>query len=130
MEKQKRWQLFVIIAVFLLTLYNILPTIIFYSKPLKKPIDEKFAMQVAGQISERVNLLEKESLEWIGAFCKLLHLHPKQVVLSKDDPSIINVQFPDEKELKTFVKFLPKAGSLIPFVPAQLSLLDESSADN
>ena len=34
MEKQKRWQFYLIIAVLVLTLYNILPTIFFYSKPL------------------------------------------------------------------------------------------------
>ena len=130
MEKQKRWQFLVIIAVFLLTLYNILPTIIFYSKPLKKPIDSAYAMKVAGQISERVNSLENQSLEWVGAYCDQLKLHPKQIALSKDDPTVISVQFPDAKERKMFSKYLPRAGALIPFVPAQLSLLDESASDN
>ncbi len=130
MEKQKRWQFFVIIAVIVLTLYNILPTIIFYSKPLKQPIDQKYAMGVATQISERVNALENESEEWIHAYSKLLGVHPKQVALQKDDPTVISVQFADENERKTFSQFLPRAGALIPFVPAQLSLLDESSQDN
>ncbi len=130
MEKQKRWQFFVIIAVFLLTLYNILPTVIFYSKPLKKPIDDAYAMKIGGQISERVNSLENESLDWVGAYCKLLQLHPKNITLSKDDASVISVQFPDANERETFAKFLPRAGALIPFVPAQLSLLDATASDN
>ncbi|MBS0635081.1 MAG: protein translocase subunit SecD [Verrucomicrobia bacterium] len=130
MEKQKRWQFYVIITVFILTLYNILPTVIFYSKPLKKPVDAPIAMQVATEISERVNSLEKESLEWVQAYSDLLRLHPKQIALSKNDPSVIVAQFPDDKEQKAFAKFLPRAGSLIPFVPAQLSLLDDKAADN
>ena len=40
MEKQKTWQRYFIAAIILLTLYNILPTVFFYSKPLKSPIDE------------------------------------------------------------------------------------------
>lgn len=127
MEKQKRWQLFVIIAVCLLTLYNILPTVIYYSKPLKKPIDEQYAMKVATEIADRVNLLEKEAIEWTHAYCDLLHVKPTGVAIDKNDPSIIKVNFATDKEKKTFAKYLPKAGSLIPFVPAQLSLLQETS---
>ncbi|MCE5295470.1 MAG: protein translocase subunit SecF [Chlamydiales bacterium] len=130
MEKQKRWQFFVIIAVFLLTLYNILPTVIFYSKPLKKPVDDAYAMQVASQISNRVNSLESESIEWVRSYCDLLQLHPKEIALSKNDSTVINIQFPDAQERKTFAQYLPRAGALIPFVPAQLSLLGDSSENN
>ena len=128
MEKQKRWQFLVIIAVIVLTLYNILPTIIFYSKPLKTPVDEKYAMQIAEQISHRVNSLEKESIEWVHSLSDLLNVHPTEVALRKDDPSIINVQFANEKEATTFARMLPRAGSLIPFVPAQLTLLPETQS--
>ncbi len=41
MEKQKKWQFYLIIAVIVLTIYNILPTVFYYSKPLKSPIDAK-----------------------------------------------------------------------------------------
>lgn len=130
MEKQKRWQFYVIIAVFLLTLYNILPTVIFYSKPLKKPIDKPYAMQVAQEIGQRVNSLENESVAWVRSYCDMLKLHPKQVALSQDDPSVLAVQFPDAKEQELFAQLLPRAGALIPFVPAQLSLLNPKAADN
>ncbi len=123
MEKQKRWQFLVIVAVLVLTLYNILPTIIFYSKPLKSPVDEKYAMQIAEQISDRVNGLEKESIEWVNSLANLLNVHPTEVSLNKDDRSVINVNFPNEKEAATFARMLPRAGSLIPFVPAQLTYL-------
>src|SRR5205085_4271628 len=100
MEKQKRWQLFVMIAVCVLTLYNILPTIIFYSKPLNHPVDEKYAMQVAGDITHRVNDLEQDSVDWIGSFCKLLHIQPTSVQLKSEDPSQIIVQFTDHEQAK------------------------------
>ena len=47
MEKQKRWQYYLIVAVIFLTIYNILPTVFYYTKPLKSPIDEKKAQSVA-----------------------------------------------------------------------------------
>ena len=71
MEKQKRWQLFVIVAVLLLTLYNILPTIIYYSKPLRDPIGLERAEVVSNQIAARVNQLEKNAEEWIASYCEL-----------------------------------------------------------
>ncbi|MBS0654285.1 MAG: protein translocase subunit SecD [Verrucomicrobia bacterium] len=130
MEKQKRWQLFVIIAVCILTLYNILPTIIFYSKPLGQPVDQTYAIKVANDITARVNSLEKSSVDWIHSFCKLLHVSPTSVELKSDDPSIITVQFASEKDATLFSRLLPQAGNLIPFVPAQLSLLDQSLENN
>ena len=40
MDKRKRWQAILIIAVMVLTIYNILPTVFFYTKPLKDPIGQ------------------------------------------------------------------------------------------
>jgi len=61
MEKQKRWQLVLIVAVIVITFYNILPTIFYYTKPLKEPINAPKAEQVAQQIAQRVNSLEEDS---------------------------------------------------------------------
>ena len=130
MEKQKRWQFFVIVAVVALTLYNILPTIIYYSKPLHAPVDQKAATEVAKNISVRVHSLLDESIEWVGSFCDLLHVKPTSIKAQASDPSIIQVKFPDAKQAELFARFLPRAGSLIPFVPAQLALAQEPSKDN
>lgn len=129
MEKQKRWQFLVICAVCVLTLYNILPTIIFYSKPLNQPVDAAKAQNVANDIAHRVNSLEEQSVEWIASFCKLLNIEPTSIELKKEDPSQITVSFAQDKDAQAFSKLLPRAGSLIPFVPAQLTLLEETSTD-
>jgi len=129
MEKRKTWQFFVIAVVSLLTLYNILPTIIFYSKPLHAPINAVYAKQVASDVATRVNELEDDSISWIDAFCKELHITAKSIAGAKNDASVINVQFSDEKSAKTFAKFFPKAASLIPFVPKQMSVLQGPAKD-
>lgn len=121
MEKQKRWQLFLILAVILLTVYNILPTVFFYANPLKKPIGEKEAKKVAFGVVERVNSLENFTVDWLKAQSKNLGLKPLSISLDKTDPKIAKVTFKKSEDATFFAKTLTRAGSLIPFVPAQLS---------
>ena len=93
MEKQKRWQFYLIVAVLVLTLYNILPTIFYYSKPLSAPIDAPRAESIAQTIVDRVNVLERESKEWIASFCRLLGIKPLSIDLVTTDPGLIQVSF-------------------------------------
>jgi SecD/SecF fusion protein len=128
MEKQKRWQLYLIIAVLILTLYNILPTIFFYSKPLTAPIDAPRAEQVASSIIHRVNQLEVESKEWLASFCRLLGIKPVSIDLDPTNQGLIQVSFKNDQDAALFKRFLSRAGALIPFVPAQLELSSENSS--
>lgn len=129
MEKQKRWQFYLILAVIFLTIYNILPTIIFYSKPLKAPINAERAHGVAESIVARVDELEKDSKDWLESFSNLLGIKPKSIQLKENDPGIIEVAFAHPKEAALFKRFLPQAGTLVPFVPAQLGLYPETSGE-
>lgn len=126
MEKQKRWQLYLIIAVTALTLYNILPTIFYYSKPLRAPIDQQRSSEVANQIIHRVNGLEQDAVEWLYSFSNLLKLKPLSIKPKENNPGIIAVSFGTKVEADRFKRFLPRAGSLISFVPSQLSLYPDN----
>ena len=64
MEKPKRWQPFLIIAVLALTIYNILPTVFFYTKPLRKEIDEPRARRSGDRKEDE---LFKESVSWLSS---------------------------------------------------------------
>lgn len=130
METNKRWQFWIIIAVAVLTLYNILPTIFFYTKPLRAPIDADKADRVAEEIVDRVNGLEKEGEDWLWAFGKNLGLSMHSVTLDKNDVRRFTVVFDDAKDAATFKAVLPRAGSLIPFVPAQLELSQAPTPDD
>ena len=123
MEKQKPWQLWLIVCVILLTLYNILPTVFFYTKPLSSPIDESRAQGIEREIVSRVNALEGESIEWLHSFNKLLGLSPDSIAIAKGDPRVIEVTFQKPEDAKKFRIYLPRAGALIPFGPEQLRLL-------
>ncbi len=126
MEKKKKWHLFAILAVAALTIYNILPTVIYYSKPLKSPIGIVDASRISKDIMKRVNHLEKDSISYLHSFCKLLKISPKEVAITKN-PQEVKLTFSKDADAKKFKEFLPRAGDLIPFTPSQLSLSDANS---
>jgi len=124
MGKRKRWQQFIILAVLFLTVYNILPTIFFYSKPLKSSVTEEGATRIAAEVIDRVNGTEEEAIDWLHSFCKLLKIKPQSIALDLENPQHILLKFVNADDAHTFRKLLPRAGSLISFVPSQLSLYD------
>lgn len=124
MEKRKRWQLVVILLTITLTLYNIMPTVFYYAKPLKSPINEKRADKISLEIATRINGMEQESISWLDSFCTTLSVKPSSITIDKENPQKISILFSTNAEASLFKKYLPKAGALIPFVPAQLTLGD------
>lgn len=130
MGKQKKWQFFLIIAVIVLTIYNILPTVFFYAKPLKSPIDAERSKSIAEQIVTRVNDLEPESKKWLESFCSLLQVKPQTVAIDAKRPQFVTITFKNLEDASKFRQFLPRAGALIPFVPDQLSLYDPQDTAN
>lgn len=130
MDKQKKWQLYLIVAVIVLTIYNILPTVFFYSKPLKAPIDAKRSQVVAEQITSSVNNLEVQSKEWLSSFCSLLKVKPQSIAINPEQPQFVSVTFTNSDDASKFRQYLPRAGALIPFVPAQLNLYDPNDTSN
>lgn len=124
MEKPKRWQLILILSVIFLTVYNILPTVFFYSKPLKAPIDQPRAEAVAQKIGVRVNQMEEEATQWLGSFCKLLKIKPLSIKSDPTNPRFIQLKFQDQAEAQKLRQYLPRAGNLVSFVPAQLDIYD------
>ena len=108
MERPKRWHLFLIIGVLCLTVYNILPTVFFYTKPLKAPIDPKRAEVVAINIADRVNALEDESKAWVESFSKLIQVKPLSVAIDPANPQLMQVKFNDLQQAQTFRKLLPR----------------------
>jgi len=122
MKKKSGWQLTIIITVIGLTLYNILPTVLYYAKPLKAPINEKQAESISTSIMTRVNHLEKETRDWLVSFNDLIQVKSSKIRFLEKSPQIIEIAFENQKDADRFKKMLPRAGSLIPFYPAQLSL--------
>ncbi len=119
MEKQKKWQLFLILSVIVLTFHNILPTVFYYLKPLKSPINERQAEEISNSIAKRVAELEADSKNWIASFSELIRVKPQEI--KAEGPNWV-LTFANLEDAAKFRKFFPEAGALIPFTPAQLRL--------
>lgn len=130
MEKQKKWQRYLIITVIALTVYNILPTVFFYSKPLKSSIDEKRAENISEHLIKRVNSLELEAKEWLTSFCSLLKIKPLSIASDSAQSQFVTLSFKNLDDANKFREFLPRSGALIPFAPSQLSLYDPQDTAN
>ena len=122
MQKAKKWHVFLIWAAVTLTVVNILPTVFYYSNPLHAPIDQKRSEKITTSIADRVNSLEKEAQSWVKSYAKTLQVKPKKVVFDQTKPDVINVEFSSEKDATLFRNGVSRAGNLISFTPAQLSL--------
>ena len=106
MEKQKRWQFYLIITVVILTLYNILPTVFYYSKPLGSSIDSARAQVISESALHRVNQLEDDSKSWLASFCTLLGVEPKSIELNENNPGLIEVSFSSKSQADLFRSFV------------------------
>ena len=130
MQKKKRWQQWLIIIVIALTIYNILPTVFYYSKPLKKPIEKAKAESIASSITNRVNVLEKDSVLWIKSYLKMLKIKTRSIEISKNNPDHIDIDFFKNEDATKFKKYVSRAGNLISFVPAQLNVLNSDQFES
>lgn len=128
MDKKRKWQLVLILAVIGLTVFNILPTLFYYLKPLNNPIDSIRGNELAHSIEERVNGLEKESKEWLASFCDLIQVKPSTISIDPTNPQLVSLQFIKVEDAARFRKFLPRSGSLISFAPSQLSLASQEES--
>lgn len=97
-----RWKKIVLGAVLLFTLFNITPSIIYYSRDLAGDVS---LVEEKDTIANR--LATDETLTWVNAFCDLLEM---DVVAQVDkDPSIIKLQFAKDSDIPLFKKMLAKA---------------------
>jgi len=129
MEKQRKWQFLLILTVIVLTIYNILPTVFYYLKPLKEPVSPAAAETVAASVVKRLDCLEGEAVDWIQSYCDLIRAKPLSVAIDEKNPQFVIVSFAKAEEARRLRAYLPRAGSLIPFGPAQLSLPPQEESE-
>ena len=68
MDKQKKWQSFLILAVIALTLYNILPTLFYYCKPLKNPMNRRVREEIRSLRSKKGSTFSNRNRERLARF--------------------------------------------------------------
>ncbi len=130
MEKQRKWQFLLILAVVVLTVYNILPTVFYYLKPLKSSVSPAAAETIAANIVKRLDDLEKETADWLHSYCELIRVNPLSVSIDPENRQLAIVTFAKEEEARRLRGLLPRAGALMPFGPAQLSIPPQEDSAN
>lgn len=116
MQSKRKGQIALILAIIGITLYNVLPTLFYYTKPLQ----ESVPADCGKEIGERIADLESRSLKWLTSYCKLIGVKP--LSLGRDESGLIAIEFKEKKEALRFRKAFPRAGSLIPNAFEQLLL--------
>lgn len=130
MEKQKRWHFFLILAVIALTIYNIFPTIFYYSRPLKEPISASMGKEIAAKIAARTNELETDAIDFARSFSDLLGIKPASVTFDQADREFLTIRFVKAADAERFQSYFPRAGALIPFAPSRLRLVEKTNAND
>ncbi len=116
--KTRKSQLILILAVLGLTVYNILPTIFYYTKPLSESVSAIQAEETAQQIAGRVSRMEQDSIEWLSSYCKLVGVNPLSI--SSRGPNLLSLRCAKLEEIALLKQFLPRAAALVSFGPSQL----------
>lgn len=137
MERQRKWQLALILTVIIITIYNVLPTVFYYLQPLKSPISVDKAETIALSLEKRTSLLDIEAQKWLASFCKHIHTAPRSIQLMSAKEAntpisgLIAISFNKKEEAERFRQIFPRAGALIPFAPSQMALApDQDEASN
>jgi len=130
MGKNRKWHFILILSVVALTIYNILPTLFYYATPLRAPISESQAIDIAAAIQKRVDNLEFESKEWIQSYCQTLHVKPQSIEVDAHNPALISLTFAKAEEAARLRSYFPRAGALISFAPAQMRLFTGNTPQN
>ncbi len=108
MGKQKKWHVFLIFAVIALTVYNILPTVFYYARPLKQQIQQPQAAQTAEAIAARLSALESGSLSWAKSYCDLLSIKPLEIAFDPDLPGQIRIECSKTEDAARLRAMLPR----------------------
>lgn len=124
MEKNKRWHFGLILLVLGITLYNILPTIFYYCKPLHHAIDETHGKKIIHEISARANQTSNDVDNWVLSYCKEINCSVTKIEKYRDCADITLVNFKSEADAEKFKNYFRRASITIDDHSSQISILE------
>ncbi len=108
MKQRKKGPLLLILGVLFLALYHILPTLFYYQKSVKKPLEASYITKITSTLEKRGEKTERELLDWTGSFCDLIKVSPTSIKL---EDSFVKISFPERDSAKKFKEYFPLAAS-------------------
>lgn len=110
MEHKQRWRLLLILLVLFFAIYNVLPTAIYYSKPLTSQIDESKALAIGEQVAERIAREDQLLLDRIRSFAEQAGISFSEIAFAPNDTSTILCKGFSSEDLVKAQSFLPYLG--------------------
>lgn len=114
MEKRKKWHSYLIFFVLVFALYNVIPTIIYYSKPLNKTIDSKEASTIVQRIVTKIEKDRGFVSQQVNKLISCLKISPRSVRLLGESKSIVNIELSSVQEAKSLVASLMYGEKTLP----------------
>ncbi|VVT42504.1 hypothetical protein BOKEGFJH_00011 [Chlamydia avium] len=112
----------IIIFVFALALYYVLPTCLYYSRPLNKKIEEKEAQQIIRRLTNQVLEVRNDIIPRISSVLSALKLRGN-IQQHPSIPGVINVHFKDDADAQVFLENMIYGEPTVPIKSARLYLL-------
>lgn len=112
----------IIVCVFSLALYYILPTCLYYSRPLNKKIGEKEAQKIIHQLVDQVVSTREDTEARIAKILSSLKVKGR-IEQHPNIPNVVNVVFKEGKDANIFLENLIYGEPYVPVKSARLHVL-------
>ncbi|BAE81600.1 protein export proteins SecD/SecF fusion [Chlamydia felis Fe/C-56] len=118
----------IIICVFGLALYYVLPTCLYYSRPLNKKIDEKEAQQIVRRLTKQVAEARSDIIPRVSSVLSALKLRG-HITQHPSIPGVVNVHFKDRADAYTFLENMVYGEPTVPIKSSRLYVLGYDKKD-
>ncbi|ANH78361.1 protein translocase subunit SecDF [Candidatus Chlamydia sanziniae] len=129
MQHKVKRNLSIIVFVFALAMYYVLPTCLYYAQPLHKLIDPVEAQHIVKSLTKQTTAVDKEIIPRVSTILSALHLsgHIKR---HSDLPGVVNVHFRQARDAQAFIEHLTYAEPKVPVKSARLHVLGYSQQND
>lgn len=128
MKHNFKSNLSIIVLVFAFAFYHILPTCLYYSRPLSKKIDGKEAQQIIRRLTAQVVEARNDTIPRVESILSALKLRG-QVKEHPSIPGVINVVFKKDRDAQCFLENLLYGEPSVPIKSAKLHVLGYDKQD-
>ncbi|QEM73557.1 protein translocase subunit SecD [Chlamydia abortus] len=118
----------IIICVFGLALYYVLPTCLYYSRPLNKKVDEKEAQQIVRKLTNQVAEVRSDIIPRVSSVLSALKLRG-HIVQHPSIPGVVNIHFKDNADAYTFLENMIYGEPTVPIKSSRLYVLGYDNKD-
>ncbi|MBQ8498652.1 protein translocase subunit SecD [Chlamydia sp.] len=125
MKRNFKRNLSIIIFVFALALYHVLPTCLYYSRPLNRKIDGREAQRIIENLTEQVADVRSDLTIRLTKILSTLKLRGK-IKQHPSIPGVVNVHFPSKEDAAVFIDNVVHGEPSVPIKSARLYVLGSS----